>query len=61
MTNKIQISILVFLMVMAPVDFVYGYIQNGEVGLFYLGSIYLACGIGFKALKELGDKPPVNH
>lgn len=53
MTKKVQISILVFLMVLVTVDFVYIYIQCGELELFYLGSIYLACGIGVKALKEL--------
>lgn len=53
MTSKVQIYILVFLMVPVTVDFVYVYIHCGELELFYLGSMYLACGIGVKALKEL--------
>ena len=57
MTNKIQISILVFLIVMTTVDVVYVYIQDGELELFYLGSIYLACGIGLSTLRELKNQP----
>ena len=57
MTNKIQILILVFLMVMTTVDVVYVYIQDGELELFYLGSIYLVCGIGLSTLRELKNQP----
>jgi len=57
MTNKFQIYILVFLMVLETVDFVYIYIQDGELGLFSLGSMCLACGIGLKALNEFKKKP----
>ncbi len=56
MTNKFQIYILVFLMALVTVDFVYVYIQDGELELFYLGSMYLACGIGINALNEFKEK-----
>ena len=57
MTNKFQIYILVFLTVLATVDFVYVYMQDGELELFSLGSMYLASGIGLKTLNELKEKP----
>jgi hypothetical protein len=56
MTNKFQIYILVFLMMLVTIDFVYLYIQCGELELFYLGSMYLACGIGLSALKEFKNQ-----
>lgn len=56
MTSKVQIYILVFLMVLVTVDFVYVYILCGELELFYLGSMYLACGIGLSALKKLKNQ-----
>jgi len=56
MKNKFQIYILVFLMMLVTVDFVYVYIQCGELELFYLGSIYLACGIGLSTLRELKNQ-----
>jgi|GEM_PF-4147666 len=57
MTNKFQKYILVFLTVLATVDFVYVYMQDGELELFSLGSMYLASGIGLKTLNELKEKP----
>lgn len=60
MVIKVQIFTLIVLMLIATIDFVHAYTQDGKLELFYLGSIYLACGIGFKALHKLKEKPDVD-
>ena len=48
------------MMAIATIDFVYAYIQDGELELFYLGSVYLVSGIGLKALSELEEQSSAN-
>ena len=60
MSKKVQIYILIIMMAIATIDFAYAYIYDGELELFYLGSVYLVSGIGLKALNELKEQPSEN-
>lgn len=50
--KKIQTIVLVFIMLIATIDFAYDYFNDGELNLFYLGSIYIVSGIALNALKQ---------
>ncbi len=50
--KKIQTIVLGFIMLIATIDFAYDYLNNGELNLFYLGTIYIASGIALNVLKQ---------